>query len=110
MIKSEFFCIIIAFALVITILIDRFDTVWTSPTDIYTVNDTIDGYIIDAVVNDNQLYAHMPNDDTVYTLTIKAENMTIWVIISTSYDDMKDHIIIEKIEEASCEQNQNRVV
>lgn len=101
MIKSEIFCAIIVFAMIITILIDRFDTVRRSPTDIYTVNDTIDGYIIDAVVNDNQLYAHMPNDDTIYTLTIKADDMPIWVIIFTSNDDMKDHIIIEKIEEAS---------
>lgn len=44
------------------------------PARCYEQGDTIDGYIVEAVVSDTQLYATFPNDDnTVYLLTISAD-------------------------------------
>lgn len=103
MMKEIVKCTVICIAILITLTIVQFafeaHYVRTNPASIYTVNDTIDGYIIDAVVSNNQLYAHIPNDNTVYMLTISAKNMPVLDGICSSKKQKKENYInIEKVE------------
>ncbi len=65
------------------------------PARMYEANEVISEYIIDAVVNDTQLYAHKPGDDTAYILTVSTEGMPWWspFVITTENRDWYINII-----------------
>ena len=38
--------------------------------------DCVDGYIVKSVVNGTQIYGTLPNDDTVYLITLSADYLS----------------------------------
>lgn len=80
-------------------LICRFNSIRTSPTRVCCSDYMIDGYIIDAVVSDNQLYGHLPNDYTVYTLTVSAESASFFDLLFSSDEEIQsNYITLESVE------------
>lgn len=49
--------------------------------------DYVDGYIVTSVINDNQFYGKLPNDDTEYLVTVYIKNMNIKDILFTSVSE-----------------------
>lgn len=45
----------------------------------YSLNpyDYVDGYIVKSIVNDTQVYASLPNDDTLYLVTLSCYDVGI---------------------------------
>lgn len=74
--------------------IDRFN----SPAKFYEQGTTIDGYIVEAVVSDTQLYATLPNDDTVYLLSVSADKFKDLTLVDKIFTPVYDYIAIVDVQ------------
>lgn len=94
---------LIVFLTFFPILFYRYYSACTEPTVFYSDTNYVDGYIIDSVIDGNHFLAHLPNDDTVYTLTIRADSFPVWAVFG-SYADIREYIVVDNIDEVPADQ------
>ncbi len=69
------------------------------PARCYEQGETIDGYIVEAVVSDTQLYATLPNDEnTIYLLTISADKWDDVPFAEKPFERVTDYFSIVDVQ------------
>ena len=86
-------CVVFLVFLVLGLQVAVYNTFEDAPANAIDIGDTIEGYICQAHVADNQIYALRPNDDVMYLLTV-AENYESKDFFDTFTKSTRDYVYI----------------
>ncbi len=91
--------ILVIFLLCFSCLIYYIDISYMEkPAKCLKESQVFEGYVIEAIVSDTQLYATLPNDDTVYLLTLSSDKYSETSIFNRVFKPYSDYITIVDIQ------------
>ena len=93
-----FICLFLWATFFVVIIVDSEIDRFNSPARFYEQGPTIDGYIVEAVVSDTQLYATLPNDDTVYLLTVSVDEFKELTLVDKIFTPVHDYINVVDVQ------------